>query len=62
LPIYDTSKDFEQVLKGILFLKKIKYEGPVVFEYDLYACKGETIEEKVDEYIHSIDSTSEHMI
>lgn len=61
-PIDDQSDDFEKVLKGILYLKHISYDGPIVFEYDLYQCKGDTVEEQVKSYIYSIDDTTEHII
>jgi sugar phosphate isomerase/epimerase len=61
-PIDDEMDIFQEVLKGILYLKHLDYKGPIVFEYDLYLCDGETIEEKIDNYIHSIDDTSEHFI
>ena len=61
-PIDDESDDFGPVLKGILFLKHIKYDGPVVFEYDAYLCKGDNMSEKTDDYIASIDDTSEHFM
>ena len=61
-PIDDQKEEFEQVLKGILFLKNLDYDGPVVFEYDLYQCKGDTIKEQVSDYLYSIDDTTEHMV
>jgi sugar phosphate isomerase/epimerase len=60
-PINDEGENFERVLKGILYLKHIKYDGPVTFEYDLFYCDGNTIEERIDSYIYSIDDTSEHL-
>ena len=62
-PIDDQNQDqFEQVLKGILYLKNNNYTGPVVFEYDLYLCDGDTIEDKLNSFLYSIDDTSEHII
>ena len=62
-PIDDQNQDqFEQVLKGILYLKNNNYTGPVVFEYDLYLCNGDTIEDKLNSFLYSIDDTSEHII
>lgn len=60
-PIDDQLDTFKDVLKGILFLKHMDYDGPVVFEYDLLLCDGETTEERVDNYIASVDDTSEHI-
>ena len=59
-PIDDESMYFEKVLKGILYLLHIDYSGPVTYEYDLYLCDGDTIKEKIDNYIYSIDDTTEH--
>lgn len=61
-PISDQKEEFEQVLKGILFLKSLDYDGPVVFEYDVYQCKGDIIKEQISDYLYSIDDTTEHMI
>ena len=60
-PIDDQQDTFKDVLKGILYLKHLDYNGPVVFEYDLLLCDGETTEERVDSYIKSVDDTSEHI-
>ena len=60
-PINDEDPEqFQQVLKGILFLKSLKYDGPITYEYDVYQCDGDTLEEQVDNYIKSIDDTTEH--
>lgn len=53
LPIYKDTNN-QELIKGILFLKKIQYNNNIVFEYDLFNCKGNTIEEKLNDYILSI--------
>lgn len=60
-PIHENDKNFDKILKGIMFLKSIKYDKTVVFEYDLNACIGNTIQEKIKDYLYSIDETSRHM-
>lgn len=59
LPIYKES--LNSVLKAILFLKGIKYEGPIVFEYNLYECRGENVLEQLHDYLESIDFVSERL-
>lgn len=60
-PIFINDKYWDEVIKGILFLKLNKYDGSIVFEYDLYACPGDNIEEKIESYLESIDYVSERI-
>ena len=60
LPIYLNDVNYNLIVKGLTYLKYIKYVGNIVYEYDLYACKGNTIEEKIIDYLNSIDLISEH--
>lgn len=60
MPIYKNDKHWSKLLKGIVFLINNKYKYNVVYEYDLYKCRGESIEEKVQDYLNSIDFVSEH--
>ena len=61
-PILINDENWNQILKGILFLKSINYEGTVVFEYDLYACIGTTIEDKIKSYISSMDYVGQRFL
>ncbi len=58
-PIFKGDSNWNDIIKGIIFLKHNNYDKSVVFEYDLYACPGETIEEKIISYCESIDYVSE---
>ena len=61
-PIDDQDETFEAVLKGVLFLKNVQYDGPITYEYDLYLCDGESVDEKIDSYLDSIDKVTEHFM
>ena len=58
-PIYRESAHWNEVLKGLLFLINSNYKYNIVYEYDLYECRGETIKEKIIDYLNSIDLVSE---
>jgi len=60
IPIYRGCFCWNDVIKGIVFLVNNKYKYNVVYEYDLYCCKGETIKERIIDYLKSIDLVSEH--
>ena len=60
-PIYKHDKHWNLLLKGIEFLKVNKYTGSIVFEYDLYACLGKDLKEKIISYCQSIDNISERL-
>lgn len=60
LPIYKNDINWNNVIKGLVFLINNKYEYSIVYEYDLFFCKGETIKEKIIDYLTSIDFVSEH--
>lgn len=42
-------------------LKLNKYNGCIVFEYDVYACYGDNLKDKIISYCHSIDDVSERL-
>lgn len=48
-------------MKTITLLKINKYDGPIVFEYDLYACNGENLTDKIIDYAKSIDFVAERL-
>ena len=60
MPIYENDKYWLNLLKGITYLINNKYQYNIVYEYDLYECKGENLEEKVLDYLNSIDFVSLH--
>lgn len=60
-PIFKNDEHWNEIIKGILFLKRNNYTGSIVFEYDLNACPGNTIEEKIISYCNSIDYVSERI-
>lgn len=60
MPIYKNDKYWNEVIKAITYLKTINYKYNIVFEYDLDRCYGNTIKEKVEDYLKSIDLISEH--
>ena len=60
-PIYENDHNWNIIIKSILFLKHINYDQSIVFEYDLNACEGNSIEEKIISYCKSIDIISERI-
>ena len=60
MPIYKNDKYWSQLLKGIVFLINNNYQYNIVYEYDLYKCYGNSIEEKIIDYLNSIDFVSSH--
>lgn len=59
IPIYKTDIHWNDIIKGILFLITHDYKYNIVFEYGLEYCNGNTVEEKVIDYLCSIDYVSE---
>ena len=55
LPIYKDCNNWPSVLKKIIFLINNQYSYNFVYEYNLHDCQGNTITEKMDDYIKSID-------
>jgi len=49
-----------EIIKSVLFLKKIKYDGPIVFEYDFYRTNSDNYDESLKNYIESIKYVKEH--
>lgn len=60
-PIYKGDTYWNEILKAITFLKLNKYDGPIVFEYDLYACNGKNLTDKIIDYAKSIDFVAERI-
>ena len=61
-PIYNNDINWNKIIKSLIFLINNHYQYNIVFEYDLYECKGYTIEEKILDYLNSIDMISKHII
>jgi sugar phosphate isomerase/epimerase len=61
MPIYKNDIHWNEIIKGILFLKSNDYKYNIVFEYGLEYCKGNNVEEKVIDYLNSIDYVSERI-
>ena len=59
LPIYKNDIHWNDIIKGLIFLNVNKYKYNIVYEYGLEFCKGNTVEEKVIDYLNSIDYVSE---
>lgn len=60
-PIFENDEHWNEILKGILFLKSNDYTGSIVYEYDLYTCPGSTTLDKIKSYCDSIDYVSERI-
>lgn len=58
-PIFKNDINWNIIMKAILFLKNNNYNNSIVFEYDLFTCPGNTIEEKIISYCQSIDYVAE---
>ena len=59
LPIYKNDVYWNEIIKGLIFLIINNYKYNIVYEYNLERCNGNTIEEKVRDYLHSIDYLTE---
>ena len=60
MPIYKNDQYWNLIVKALTYLINNKYSGGIVYEYDLNRCYGNTIEEKIIDYLNSIDFVSEH--
>ena len=61
-PIYNNDINWNKIIKSLIFLINNHYQYNIVFEYDLYECNGNTIIDKINDYIESIDNVSKHII
>ena len=61
-PIKKNDLYWNQIIKALIFLQNNHYKYNIVYEYDPYACYGETMEEKTNSYLDSIDTVSEHYL
>ena len=58
-PIYENDIYWNDIMKSLVYLINNNYAGNIVYEYDLYDCKGETKVDKINDYLKSIDLISE---
>ena len=58
-PIYKDDLHWNEVIKALTFLTYNNYQFNVVYDYDLYSCKGTSLEEKLEDFIASVDLVSE---
>ena len=58
-PIYKNDLHWNEIIKGLTFLTINNYKYNIVFEYGLEYCYGKTTEEKIIDYLTSIDYVSE---
>ena len=62
MPIYKNDSHWNEIIKSIVFLKVNNYKYNIVYEYALENCSGNTVEEKVIDYLNSIDFVSKRYI
>ncbi len=58
--VYPNSNNKQTIIKCILYLKNINYNGPIVYEYDLDAAYGNDTYEKLETFIKSMEYISEY--
>ena len=59
LPIYKNDIHWNEIMKALEYLINKNYKYNIVYEYNLYMCKGNTVEEQIIDYLNSIDMISE---
>ena len=57
-PIYKDDPYWNEIIKGLRYLINIKYQYNIVYEYALEYCNGETVKDKIIDYLNSIDFVS----
>jgi len=60
-PIYKHDEHWNKIIKSLKTLKMQGYHGSVVFEYDLYACYGSNLKEKIADYAKSIEYVEDRL-
>ena len=61
-PIYKNDLNLSHIIKAINLLKNNKYYNNIVYEYNLYVCNGKNIQEKIIDYLNSIDFITENYL
>lgn len=59
IPIHKNDIHWNEIMKALEYLISIKYNDNIVYEYNLYWCNGDTVEEEIKDYLDSIDMVSE---
>lgn len=59
IPIYKNDEHWNEVMKGLTFLKINNYKYNIVYEYGLNYCVGATTKDRIIDYLNSIDYVSE---
>ena len=59
MPIYKNDIHWNEIMKALEYLINIRYKYNVVYEYNLYCCKGNKLEDQIIDYLDSIDLVSE---
>ena len=62
IPIYRNDKNWDKIIKSLTFLIVNHYKYNIVYEYGLDFCSGNTVEEKIKDYLFSIDLVSEKYV
>lgn len=60
--LYKKDENKELWVKGIMYLKSIKYDRTIVLDYDLHDMYGSTLEEKINYYLDSCTYVKEFFI
>lgn len=58
-PIYKNDIHYQEIMKALIFLINNKYKYNIVYEYAIEYCYGDTLKEKLVDYLNSIDFVSE---
>ena len=53
-PIYEGDKNIERIAEAMDYFRNI--DNKFVFEYDVYVCRGETLREKVEDYLKTFSN------
>ena len=58
-PIYKNDINWNLITKALTYLILNNYKYNIVYEYDLNQCRGESVEERVRDYLESIEYVSQ---
>ncbi len=59
MPIYKEDTYWNSIMKGLTFLILNNYQYNIVYEYDLNFCRGDSTEDRIKDYLASIDYVSQ---
>ena len=60
--IYKHDNHWNDLMKALTFLMVNNYKYNITYEYDLNCCIGDTVEDRIKDYLNSIDFVSEKYI